>query len=48
MSRFEPYLVFQNSVVLPPVAWEPWVFPTNVNQIIKIYGTTESRTRPSA
>ena len=38
-------LAHQNPFVLPIVPWEPLEFQTNVSKIIKIYCTTEIRTR---
>ena len=40
-----PYLPLQNPVVPPTVPWEPLEFPTNVSEAMKIFGTTETRTR---
>ena len=39
-----PYLPLQNPVVLPTVPWEPLEFLTNVSEIMKIFGATETRT----
>ena len=40
-----PYLPLQNPVVLPTVPWEPLEFLTNVSEIMKIFGATETRKR---
>ena len=40
-----PYLELQDLVVLHTVPWEPLEFLTKVSEIIKIYDTTEIRTR---
>ena len=40
-----PYLPLQNPVVLPTVPREPLAFLTNVSEIMKIIGATETRTR---
>ena len=40
-----PYLPLQNLVVLPTVQWEPLEFLTNVSEIMKIIGTTETQAR---
>ena len=40
-----PYLEFQNPVILPTVPLEQLEFLGNVSEIIKIYGSTEIRTR---
>ena len=40
-----PYLPLQNLVVLLTVPGEPLEFLTNVSEIIKLFGTTEIRTR---
>ena len=39
-----PYLPLQTLVVLPTVPWEPLELLTNVSEIIKIFGATETRT----
>ena len=39
-----PYLPLQNPVVLTTVPWEPLEFLTNVSEIMKIFGATETRT----
>ena len=39
-----PYLPLQTTVVLPTVPWEPLELLTNVSDIIKIFGATETRT----
>ena len=41
-----PYLSPQNLVVLPTVPWELLELLTIVREIIKTFGTTETRTRP--
>ena len=40
-----PYLPLQNPVVQPTVSWEPLEFLTNISEIMKIFGTRESRTQ---
>ena len=40
-----PYLPLQKLVFLPTVPWEQLKFLTNVSEIIKIFGTTETRAR---
>ena len=42
-----PYLPLQNPLSLPTVPWEPFELLTNFSEIIKIFDTTESRTRTS-
>ena len=39
-----PYPPLQNPVVLLSVPWEPLEFLTNVRKILKVFGTTETRT----
>ena len=40
-----PDLPLQNPVVLPTVPWKQMEVLTNVNEIMKIYGPTETQTR---
>ena len=40
-----PYLPLLTLVVLPTVPWEQMEILTNVSEIVKKYGTTETRTR---
>ena len=40
-----PYQPLRNDVVLPTVPWDTLEFLTNVSEIIKIFGTTETGLR---